>query len=284
MSAVHPHHHHWHDFDRSHLGATVLRFVAAGLFIVLVHAVAVYAALFWRKVEAGEAAPPAAVMVELAPMAVSEESQVDEAAPGPQMSYAPETVPDAPDLPEDAAPPPEPVVEQVVEKLPEIDPTPVEAEVVLPKPEPEKQEVKEPPKKKVERPKKDAKPTRKRQAPATMAAPRSDAPVERATAAPSPGAAAVTSAAIADWRSRVYSHLVRFKRPLRDRVGRVVLFVGLSGSGSVNSVRVTSSSGDSALDAEAMAMVHRASPFPAPPDGRPKNVTPLPVNFTTRGG
>jgi len=35
------------------------------------------------------------------------------------------------------------------------------------------------------------------------------------------------------------------------------------------------------LDQEILAMVRRASPFPAPPDGQPKSFT-VPLNFTAR--
>ncbi|MDI4662811.1 energy transducer TonB [Xanthobacter autotrophicus] len=278
MSAVH--HHHWHDFDRTHLRDTVLRLAAGALFIVVVHAAAVYVALFWRKVEAGEAAPPAAIMIELAPLAASED-QVEDAAPGPQMVQAPESVPDAPDVPAEAAPPPEPVVNQVAEKLPEIEPSKEQAEVVLPKPEPKKEEVRQPPKQKVERPKKDAKPTRRPSAPVTTAAPRSDAPVAQSTAAPSPGSAAVRSAAIADWRSRAFSHLNRYKRPQGGNVGRPGVSISLSPSGSVTGVRLVSASGNEVLDREAVAMAHRASPFPAPPEGKPLTFS-VSINFTSR--
>ncbi|MFG1179612.1 energy transducer TonB family protein [Xanthobacter versatilis] len=277
MSAVH----HWHDFDRNHVRDTVLRLAAGALVIITVHAVAVYAALFWRKVEVGESAPPAAIMIELAPLAVSEQQQVEDAAPGPQMVQAPESVPNAPDIPAEAAPPPEPVVNEVVEKLPEVEPSKEQAEVVLPKPEPKKEVVKQPPKEKVEKPKKDAKPTRRASAPATTAAPRSDAPAAQATAAPSPGAAAVRSAALADWRSRASAHLNRYKRPQGSLLGRPSVSISLSASGSVTSVRLLNRSGNEVLDREAVAMAQRASPFPAPPDGKPLTFS-VPINFTSR--
>ena len=277
MSAVH----HWHDFDRTHVRDTVLRLAAGALFIVTVHAVAVYAALFWRKLEAGESAPPAAIMIELAPVAVSEQQQVEDAAPGPQMVQAPESVPDAPDIPAEAAPPPEPVVNEVLEKLPEVEPSKEQAEVVLPKPEPKKEEVKQPPKQKVDKPKKDAKPTRRPSAPTTTAAPRSEAPAAQATAAPSPGAAAVRSAALADWRSRAFAHISRYKRSQGSNVGQPRVTISLSSSGSVTSARLLNASGNEVLDREAVALVYRASPFPAPPDNRPLTFS-VPINFTTR--
>ncbi|MBP2151835.1 TonB family protein [Xanthobacter autotrophicus DSM 597] len=267
MSAVH-HHHHWHDFDRYHLRNMILRLAVGVLVVVGLHAAAVYVALNWNKEPTGEQSPPAAIMIELAPMAVSQQSQ-EEVAPGPQMVQAPEPVPDAPDEPEDAEPPPpEPEVQQTVEKMPETPPAPAEAEVVLPKPEPKKVEEAKPKPKEPEKPKKEAKPTRRRSAPVTSAAPRSDAPTAQTTAAPSPGAAAARSAALADWKSRAFAHLNRFKRPQGSNVGRPGISITIAGSGAVTGVSLAGSSGNSVLDQEAMAMARRASPFPAPPDGK----------------
>ncbi|QRG05414.1 energy transducer TonB [Xanthobacter dioxanivorans] len=276
MSAVH--HHHWHDFDRTHLRDTVLRLGAAVLVIIVVHAIVVYAALFWRKVEAGVAEPTAAVMIELAPIPVSVASEA-ETVPGPAAVQSPESTPDAPDIPEEAAPPPEPVVEQVVEKIPEVDPSPAPAEVVLPKAEPKKEEARERPKPKVERPKKEAKPTRRREAPVTAAAPRSEAETAQTTAAPSPGSAAIRSAALADWRSRAFSHLSRYKRPQAGHVGVPSITIALTGTGAVASVQLSRASGDEVVDREAVAMARRASPFPAPPEGKAFTFS-VPIRFT----
>lgn len=276
MSATH----HWHDFDRDHWRNTLLRLAAGVLFILFLHAAAVYVALFWNKLEAGEQSPPAAVMIELAPMAVSEASQED-TTPGPRMLQAPESVPDAPDIPEDAAPPPEPLVEQIVEKMPELQPTPEpeKAEVFLPKPEPEKPpEVKQRPKV-VERPKKDAKPTRRPAAPVTAAAPRSDAPEAQRTAAPSAGANTSSSASLADWRSRAFAHLNRYKRPQGGNTGRPGITISITAGGAVTGVSLVRSSGNAVLDQEAVAMARRASPFPAHPDGKPFTFG-VSINFT----
>jgi protein TonB len=49
----------------------------------------------------------------------------------------------------------------------------------------------------------------------------------------------------------------------------------------VISADVRVSSGSPILDQEMIAMVMRASPFPAPPDGQPKNFNaPVSFNFT----
>ncbi|MFG1479363.1 energy transducer TonB [Xanthobacter sp. V4C-4] len=274
---------HWHDLDRHHLRESALRFAAAGVFIVLLHTAFVYAALFWRKIEAA-AAPPAAVMIELAPMPVSAPSQTEDVAPGPEMMQSPETTPDAPDALEEAPPPPDPIKQEVVEKVPELPPSPAPSEVVLPKPEPEVKPVEKPKPKPVEKPKKEAKPTRRKQAPVTSAAPRSDAAPSQSTAAPSPGMEASNSQARASWAAMISAHLNRFKRypPGSEGVtGRPSVRFSLDGSGRVTSVSLIRSSGSEVLDGEAMATVRRASPFPSPPDGRGASFS-VPVNFTRR--
>lgn len=267
MSLAHPHHPHWLDLDRSHLRDTVMRLAGGAGFVAVVLAAGTYVALNWPHARATQAEPAAAMMIELAPIAVSAASQAD-AVPAPPSEKSPEAVPDAPDTPEEAAPPPDPVVEQVVEKMPQVEAAPTPAEVVLPKVEPKKEAVKEPPpRKRVERPKPEAKPTRKRESPVTAAAPRSDAATAETTAAPSQGSAASQSAAIADWRSRAFAHLSRYKRPQAGHVGKPGVSISLSAAGAVTSAALVRSSGDPVLDQEAVAMARRASPFPPHPGG-----------------
>lgn len=280
MSAV-----HWHDFDGNHFRNSVLRWLAAGLLIVVLHTAFVYAALFWNKMEAASA-PPAAVMIELAPMPVSTPSQNQDVAPGPEMMQSPVTTPDAPDNVEDAPPPPEPLKQDVAEDAPELPPTPTPSEVVLPAahPEPMPKPVEAPKPKPEEKPKKEAKPTRRKQAPVTSAAPRSEAAPAQTTAAPSPGVEASNSRARATWAAMISAHLNRFKRypPGAEGVtGRPSVRFSLDGSGRVTSASLIRSSGSAALDDEAVATVRRASPFPAPPDGRGASFS-VPVNFTHR--
>lgn len=279
---------HWHDFDGPHLRHSLLRWGAAGLFILLAHTVFVYGALFWRTVE-GVASPPAAVMIELAPLPVSAPSQVDDVAPGQQMVQAPEpTKTDAPDTPDESTPPPpEPLIEQALDKLPELPPAPFMSEVTLPAPQPkpeitEKDERKPDPQKKPET--KKPKPSRRPPAPVTSAAPRSEAAPSRTTAAPSAGVSASNSQARASWAAMVSAHLNRFKRyppGAQGLVGRPSVRFSLDGAGRVTSVSLSRSSGSALLDEEAVATVRRASPFPRAPDGSGASFS-VPVNFTRR--
>lgn len=83
-----------------------------------------------------------------------------------------------------------------------------------------------------------------------------------------------------NYPGRVRAHLMRFQRAQHGQ-GRAMVGFSLDGSGRVTSVRLVSSSGSGALDAEAQGMVRRASPFPAPPSGRGMSFT-VPINFRVR--
>jgi protein TonB len=60
--------------------------------------------------------------------------------------------------------------------------------------------------------------------------------------------------------------------------GRGTVSFLIDASGHVTSVTIASGTGAAILDQEMIAMVRRASPFPAPPDGEPKKLT-VPVTF-----
>ena len=78
-------------------------------------------------------------------------------------------------------------------------------------------------------------------------------------------------------------HLASFKRyppaaRARGAQGSPAVSFSIDASGRVVSVSLTRASGDPDFDAEIVAMVHRASPFPAPPPGAP-HVFSAGVNF-----
>ena len=88
-------------------------------------------------------------------------------------------------------------------------------------------------------------------------------------------------AAMANYKGRVLSHLSRFKRspPSNKRAITRVRFT-ISRSGRVTSVRLVRGSGVSIYDKDSVAMVRRASPFPAPPPGSPRVMTfTVPVHY-----
>ncbi len=94
------------------------------------------------------------------------------------------------------------------------------------------------------------------------------------------------SDASTNYRGIVSAHLARFKQFPADarannQQGAATVSFSLDGGGRVTSVRLARGSGISSIDQETQAMVRRASPFPAPPDGRGQSFT-VPVSFYLR--
>jgi len=276
------------------LWPSLLRWSLAIAVVVGAHGVAGWMLVTWQRAEAAMGAPPAAVMIELAPLPVAPEAPPQEVAPGPEMVEAqPEPQPPQPVVetpPEPEPPPPEPVVEPppvepppeptpqpVVQpepeiKIPELPSLPDAAAVLAPPPPPPPParpkivERKPPPKKVVER----RKPINPEKPPAerTTAQPRAQAPVAPTAAAPAEGAATASAASRANWRGTLVAHLNRFKRfPGGANPGTVQVAFSIDRAGRVLSARLVGASGDALLDEEAVAMIRRASPVPAPPEG-----------------
>ena len=105
-------------------------------------------------------------------------------------------------------------------------------------------------------------------APRTTAAPRA----ERQAPAASAVSAGASAAAVASYKQMVAAHLQRFKQyppasKAAGQQGTARVSFTLGRGGQVLSAGLGGSSGHSALDAETLAMVRRAQPFPAfPPD------------------
>lgn len=288
------------------LWPALLRWALAILIVAGGHGAAGWMIVTWQRAEAAMGTPPAAVMIELAPLAVAPEAPPQEVAPGPEMVEAqpepqPEPVIEKP--PEPEPPPPEPVVEPPpVEPLPVVEPEPVvqpEPEIKIPelpalpdaaavlapppppsKPRPKVVERKPPPKKVVER----RKPINQDKPPAERtSAPTAQAQAAPTAAAPSQGASSPASVSPASWRGTLLAHLNRYKRfPGGANPGTVQVSFSIDRSGRVLSARLISGSGDAALDEEAVSMIRRASPVPAPPAGLGGNTIALavPVKFS----
>jgi protein TonB len=82
------------------------------------------------------------------------------------------------------------------------------------------------------------------------------------------------------------AHLERRKRypgaaRARGEEGTVEVRFSIDDRGNVLSARVVRSSGHPALDEAVVALLHRASPVPAPPPGVPRTIT-APVRFDIR--
>jgi protein TonB len=243
---------------RRQVGIIVLWSIAL-LAAVAGHAAVAAIALNWTSADSAPPAAPPVVMISLAPVTAPQvpEQQV---APGPQAADS---------MPEEEQKQPEKVVESELDipKLPEKE----EAVAMLPPPMPEprpetKPVVREvPPEvKKEERKKTEPKVASRAAAPTTFEAPRA-----AQANAPAAGAARVSVSALASWKSDLMAQLNRHKRypSGSSSSGTATVAFNINRSGVVTSARLARSSGDSALDQEAVALPHRASPLPKPPDG-----------------
>lgn len=262
----------------------LLRWTTAALVVVTAHGGLAWVALSWRPNEAAAGAPEPAVMIELAAVSVAPEAPPEELPPAPQPTQTePEPPPPEPPPPEPVKepepPPPEPEPEpepvQLPEpeiKLPELPQLPDPAAVLAPPPPPvvEKPKV-EPPKPKPPKPRvvEKRKPVEREKPRAREAAapPPSPAPAAAPSAAPL-GSTASPSVSNASWRGMLIAHLNRYKRfPSGARTGTAQVSFSIDRGGRVLAARLIGSSGDPALDDEAVSMIRRASPVPAPPSG-----------------
>jgi protein TonB len=216
------------------------RWLFAAAAVVLVHAAIVLWILYIRDLQSA-GAPPAAIMIELAPLDVAPPAESPaEVTPGPQMTEAQ----------------PEEVEQQQTVPVPELAPAPKPNVVLMtphkPKPKPKKI-VKEIPK-----------PVLKWEheppAPRTSAPPRASAAASRAASlrAASASAAAAARSACAAGLGRLNRHYPEAARA-RGEQGTVRLALTISRDGRVQSARVIGSSGSSALDQAALQMARNAS-------------------------
>lgn len=123
--------------------------------------------------------------------------------------------------------------------------------------------------------------------PSRTAAPTNDRASERARAsAPANNLGVGRSDYDSNYRGMVAAHLQRYKQYPADarasgKTGTAAVTFTIGGGGGVTSVALARSSGVASIDQEVVAMVRRASPFPAPPGGRPQSFT-VPVGFAIR--
>lgn len=250
--------------------------------IVVLHVAAALLATSWLKSQPEQGVSLPAIMIDMAPVTSAPQPTQDDVAPGPMMQEA------------DASPP-EPVQQQAVEDT--IAPTPpqVKPDVVAPpeqkleptpvKPEPAKivpVEKPAPVKPKVVR-REAKKPSEATPAPRTSAPPRAEREAPMASAM----SAGAMASAIASYNQRVRAHLMRFHQYPSGGGGQrgvARLSFTLSRGGQVTSSRLGGSSGVAVFDAQAMAMIRQASPFPPFPDEiRTGSMSfTIPVEFTVR--
>ncbi|RQH07236.1 energy transducer TonB [Bradyrhizobium sp. RP6] len=250
--------------------------------IVVLHVAAALLATSWLRSQPEQGVSLPAILIDMAPVTSAPQPTQDDVAPGPVMQEA------------DASPP-EPVQQQAVDDT--VAPTPPQEkpDVVAPpeqkleptpaKPEPAKMvPVERPAPVKPKAVRREAKrPSEATPAPRTSAPPRAERDAPMASAM---NAGAMASA-IASYNQRVRAHLMRFHQYPSgggDQRGVARLSFTLSRSGQVTSSRLGGSSGVAVFDAQAMAMIRQASPFPPIPD-EIKNGSmsfSIPVEFTVR--
>lgn len=245
---------------RERPGSDASRWTISSLAILAVHAVALLALLTWRVPIMPAAPPPAAIMIDLAPVV-----QVPAPAPTPAPPQDIDVPLPPPLLPLEAAPNP------VVEAPP---PRPKTVESVRrhieqrPKPAP----IQPPPT-----------PVVTEQAPtAPPATPRQAEPSPSVATAPSPDV-------LSNFERLLLSHLEREKRyprtaQIRREQGVVDLRFVMDRAGKVLSAVIAHGSGFKDLDAEVLALIRRAEPLPSMPADIPQAQLELivPVRFFLR--
>lgn len=267
MKAPRPVHH----ADTEALQRVVLRWSIAGLCVVALHGGLVYGALNWPRQPEAAAELPAAIMIELSPVPTAPATPPQDVALGPQMEQSQESAPsEQEDKPLDEQKP-EPEVQPEIKAEIETPPLPdkPKAEAVLAQPAPPELQRDKPKEeqRKPDRPKKAQKKPQDRRAknaPATAAPQTAD--VQRAATNAAPAAGTSSSLAPATWRSMIMALFNRHKRvPPGGGQGTATVAFTIDRSGRVLSARIARSSGDAALDAEAVALARRVSPVPPPP-------------------
>jgi protein TonB len=274
---------------------TALRWIGSAVVIIAIHAGLIAAGIYLYREQVTAGTPESAIMIDMAPAAAAPAAPTQDAAPGPEMTQA-----DAPSEP----PPPEPMPQQQVEE--QIPPTPqmenpaVEAppeqkvEPTPPPPEPVKP-TPEPPKPIPEPPKPKPKPVRteviKKKPSVEPAQPRTTAPpsAQRQASTSSAAMAGASRAASVSYNQLIAAQLQRYKQypsasKAANEQGSARISFTLDRNGRLLSSRLTKSSGHPALDAETLAVVRRAQPFPPFPSEKIGNSDSfdVPIGFYLR--
>jgi protein TonB len=238
-----------------------LRWSTAAVFVVAGHICAAALTTMHWQVDDSPDPSEGAVAIQLAAMPLSPRLDTPDVAHGPLVEEAKQTPEAAKEVKED-----------IDRELPKLEPSPLAPEpaVVLPTPKPveEKKPKDDPPQEELPT---QLSETQASAAPLTTAPPPVDAPPAPVAAAPSPGLAASLARIKASWEKSLVSHLNRYKRyPDEARArgvrGDVSVRFTLDRTGHVTAAQVVHSSGSVSLDEEALAVLQRASPLPAPPD------------------
>ena len=276
---------------------TLARWILSACLVVGLHAGAAWVALLWQDARAAAGSAPPAVLIDLAPPVATPETP-PEAPPQPAEAPPPE-----PETPAPVPPDPPPDVEPAPDALPEPPPPePTPPEPAPPGPSVQAEPVFDPPPEPPARPpeteaaavlappptRKDPPPRERKKPPAparpvVIRPPVSPASPAGPPAATAPGVAAAPRVAPAQWKSSVGSHIRRFvMAPSGARSGNVLVTFSFDRSGRILSVQVARSSGQEALDQQALRNVRSASPIPAPPSDQVSLTLTVPIQFNIR--
>ncbi len=233
----------------------ITRWMLAAVAIVIAHAIVIGALALWYTRTPPEEKLIPAIVVSIVPAAPLSPMENDQSVATEETTHIDPTPPEPPKVETKVEPPPE-----------EIKPPPPQpAEIALPKPEPKPVEKKPVEKKRVEK------------------LPPPQEAHERAATREASRQSSV--AASNNYNSLVYGHLQRFKSypaSANGATGHVVARFVLSRAGNVLSASIVRSSGNAALDAEALASLRRASPFPPFPEAKTgaQDSFTAPMNFS----
>jgi protein TonB len=227
--------------DVSSTRQEILRWTGCALFVLLAHGLAAFA-MVPREEEADLDAGSPVALIELAPVPVAPSSTPAELAPGPLAPDAERSArAEAAEKPKPEEPP-----------MPEAAPNPDSTAAVPPAPD---------------KPKMDAAEQQPQEA-STAAAPPSVPETAVQAAAPAIGhATRLPSASTLRWQRSLVAHLERSKRYPHQASGQsgvARLAFSIDRQGRLLGSRIVKSSGSALLDAETLALVKRAEPFPAP--------------------
>ncbi|MFP1679670.1 energy transducer TonB [Alloalcanivorax sp. C16-2] len=258
------------------LDADTRRWLSSALLVTLVYTAPLGWWLWRAPPPAMDSAPPAAMVVELAPLASSPATPT-ELPPGPesQANQASRAAPPEPrPEPEPEPAPPEPVTPPTPAPEP---PVHAEPEVALPEPEPQPEQEKP-------QPESEPQPTEQAAQPPSPEKASRDAMASTASAPPDAARQSEQAAAprqgmqrpmadlnqVPSWRDALLRRLAEAKRyPSRAQrlrqEGVSYLRFETNMEGRVLAASITRGSGYELLDRETLALIHRIEPLPRPP-------------------
>lgn len=237
-----------------------IRWVLCGTVAVMAHAALAAGFVAWREEPDDDGEPSGAVVMELAPLAVTRMDVPLDIAPGPDQVQS-EAVQQAPEEKQAEKTEEQPALAAEEKPVLPLASAP-DAEAALPQAEKPPAQPKQAP-----QPQLPAPVTSAVQALSDQQGPVAQAPVQ---AAPK----AAPSDALPKWQHRLETILERNKRypgaaQNRREQGVVLVSFVVDKLGRLQSSHIVRSSGHAALDDEAISLLHRSGPFPPPPPDLP---------------